>query len=119
MQKFFAVYVAPVATMEEWMKTDPETRKTEEAKMKADWDVWMESHKEMATSETAALGKTKRVTKDGIADTKNDLMLYTIVEAESHEAAAAIFKDHPHFGIPGASIDVMPVNHLPEMNSGE
>jgi hypothetical protein len=37
-------------------------------------------------------------------------MLYSFVEAESLEAAALLFIDHPHFGISGAVIEVMPVN---------
>ncbi|HKU87622.1 MAG TPA: hypothetical protein VJV77_14905 [Casimicrobiaceae bacterium] len=40
-------------------------------------------------------------------------MLYSIVEAESLDAAAKAFQDHPHFGIPQASIDVMPLSSLP------
>jgi hypothetical protein len=39
-------------------------------------------------------------------------MLYSIVEAESHEAAAKIFENHPHLGIPQASIEVMEANPL-------
>jgi hypothetical protein len=34
--------------------------------------------------------KTKLVTIQGIFDTKNGIMLYSIVEAESHETAAII-----------------------------
>ncbi len=37
-------------------------------------------------------------------------MMYSFAEAESLEAAAAMFKNHPHFGIPGGWIEVMPVN---------
>jgi hypothetical protein len=37
-------------------------------------------------------------------------MMYSFIEAESHEAAADMFKEHPHFGIPGAWIEVMAVN---------
>jgi hypothetical protein len=36
--------------------------------------------------------------------------MYSFVEAESLEAAADMFKDHPHFGIPGSWIEVMAVN---------
>ena len=37
---------------------------------------------------TEAAGKTKAVTSAGIGDLKNDIMLYSIVEAENHDAAA-------------------------------
>ena len=62
----------------------------------------------------AGVGKTKRVTAQGVADARNDIMLYAIVEAESHDAAARAFEGHPHFGIPQASIDLMPLSSLPD-----
>jgi len=33
---------------------------------------------------------------------------YVIVQAESHEAAARLFENHPHFSIfPGAGVEIM------------
>jgi hypothetical protein len=43
---------------------------------------------------------------EGVADARNDVNWYLVVEAESHEAAAEIFKDHPHLQIPSAYIDI-------------
>jgi hypothetical protein len=40
------------------------------------------------------------------------MMLYAIVEAESHEAAAKTFEGHPHLQIPQASIEVMEISPL-------
>ncbi len=77
--------------------------------MESEWNSWMESHKDVIV-ETSGVGKPKRVTKDGIEDARNDIMMYSIVEAESLETAAQIFEGHPHFGIPGASIEVMTIN---------
>lgn len=111
MKKFLVLYLAPVAGLEEWMKTDPETRKVDEEKMQAEWQAWMGVHGG-SILETAGAGKTKLVTKEGISDTKNNLMLYSIVEAESHEAAASLFEGHPHFGIPDGTIEVMAINPL-------
>jgi hypothetical protein len=116
MQKFIAIYRVPSASMEEWMKLPEEVRKADQDKMMADWGVWMNTHKDkLSGGTTAALGKTKHVEKSGVADAHNDLMLYTMIEADSHEAATEIFKDSPHLDMPGASIDVMPVNSLPGM----
>ena len=114
MKKFLVLYKAPVAVIEEWMKKPPEERKVEEDKMKSEWDTWMKEHG-AALKETAGAGKTKRVTKEGVKDTKNDIMLYSIVEAESPEAVAELFESHPHFEIPEASIEIMPINSLPGM----
>ncbi|MDB5189078.1 MAG: YCII-related domain protein [Parcubacteria group bacterium] len=92
--------------MEEWAKTDPEVRKAAEAKMQSDWQEWATSHKD-AVQMSAGLGKTKVVSSEGVADGKNDLMLYSVVEAENQDAAAEMFEGHPHFGIPGATIEIM------------
>ena len=115
MKKFLVLYLAPMTGMEEWMKIDPEKRKIEEEKMKAEWGKWMNENKKMLTGITAGIGKTKRVTMEGIIDTKNNIMLYSMVEADSHNEATALFKNHPHLAIGGATIEVMPINPLPGM----
>lgn len=114
MKKFLVLYLAPVSVLEEWMKKPEAERKVEEDKMKSDWDAWMKEHG-AAVKETAGAGKTKRVTKDGTVDTKNNVMMFSMVEAESPEAAASMFEGHPHFGIPEASIEIMPANYLPSI----
>ena len=111
MQKFIVMYMAPAAMMAEWMKKPESDRKGDEEKMMADWKTWTEAHSAMI-KESNASGKNLRVSKDGTAMTPNDLMLYSIVEAESQEAAAENFKNHPHFGIPGATIDIMPIRPM-------
>ncbi len=114
MKKFLVLYLAPVAVLEDWMKKSPEERKIEEDKMKTEWDTWMKEHV-AAVKETAGAGKTTQVTKNGVNDIKNDIMLFSIVEAESSEVVAKMFENHPHFGIPQASIEIMPVNELSGM----
>jgi hypothetical protein len=110
-QKFLVLYLVPVAVMSEWAKTDPTTRQAEEKKMMEAWGKWMSEHADMIIS-TEAGGKTKRVTASGISDTKNDIILCSFVEAESHEAAAKAFEDHPHLQIPQSSIEVMYVRPM-------
>jgi hypothetical protein len=61
---------------------------------------------------TEAAGKTKDVSATGIADSKNDILLYSIVEADSHDTAAKAFADHPHLAIPQSSIQVMEVRPM-------
>ena len=82
-----------------------------EEKMRAAWDAWLREHA-AAIRGTEAGGKTKRVSSDGITDIKNDIMLYAFVEAESHEAAAKLFEQHPHLQIPQSSIEVMEVRPM-------
>ena len=107
--KFFVTYQMPHAGLDEWLKIPEAERKAQESTMESEWNAWMESHKESIT-DTAGLGKPKRITATSVEDSRNDLMMYSFIEASSLEAAADMFKDHPHFGIPGGSIEVMPVN---------
>jgi hypothetical protein len=52
------------------------------------------------------------VTSAGIGDTKNDIMLYSIVEAGNQDIAAKAFANHPHLTIPQSSIQVMEVRAM-------
>jgi hypothetical protein len=61
---------------------------------------------------TEGAGKTKGVSASGIADIKNDIILYSIVQADSHETATKAFADHPHLTIPQSSIQVTEVKPM-------
>jgi len=107
--KFFVTYQMPHSGLDDWMKLPEAERKAQETTMQSEWNAWMAGHKDSIT-ETAGVGKPKRVTSSGVEDARNDLMMYSFIEAESLEAATEMFKDHRHFGIPGAWIEIMPVN---------
>lgn len=107
MKYFSAFYLMPVATLDEWMKKPAEERSGAEGEFKQKWDAWLEGHKDVVLK-TIAMGKTKVVTKDGgVKDTRNEMMMSSYVQAESLEAAADIFKDHPHLEMPGGRIEVV------------
>jgi hypothetical protein len=112
MKKFLVTYLAPASVIDEWKKTEPEKRRQSEEKMQGEWKKWMSDHIKMFADTGAGVGKTKRVTGQGTADTRNDIMLYAVVEAESHDAAARTFEGHPHLQIPQSSIEVMEINPL-------
>ncbi len=79
--------------------------------MRKDWDAWLAAHKSSVLN-TIALGATKRVNEQGVEDVRNAMMLSSYVTAESLDAAAALFKGHPHLGIPGATIEIMEARQL-------
>jgi len=93
----------------------PETeRKAREMRGMAAWKAWVEKHHSALVSMGGPLGKTKKVDSQGIADVTNAMGAFTVVRASSHEAAAKMFEDHPHFSIfPGESIEIMPVLPIP------
>jgi hypothetical protein len=78
------------------------------------WKAWVEKHAASIAFMGGPLGKTKRVSSQGTADISNHLGAFTIVRAESHEAAARLFDKHPHFSIfPGEAVEIMPVMPIP------
>lgn len=73
------------------------------------WAMWEERNAASLADRGGMVGGTLRVTRDGIAPAVNDICGYVIVEAESSEAAAHLFADHPHITIfPGDGVDIMP-----------
>ena len=99
----------PHTGLDAWMQLPEDERKSQEKKMQSEWNAWLEGHKD-AITETSGVGRPKRITAEGIEDARNDIMMYSFVEADSLEEAANMFKNHPHFGIPGGWIEVMSVN---------
>ena len=96
MKRFLVTYLIPGSVMADWMKTDPAERKEAETKMHAQWKQWMTENAKMFVDVGAGAGKTKLVNAQGTSDTKNDIIMYSVVEAESHAAAAKSFEGHPH-----------------------
>ena len=78
---------------------------------------WMMANKASLVEGGAPLGKTKRVDSNGAQDIRNDVGGYSIVQAETHEAATKLFgKDHPHLAMmPGGWIEVMEIAQIPGM----
>lgn len=112
MNKYFVTFSIPAAAIQEWMTTvDEATRQQQTQEMMQSWQKWMDEHSAHILDKGLPLGKTKRVTKDGIVDTKNDLNWYLVVEAESHEMAAEMFRNHPHLDIPTSYIEIMDASH--------
>jgi hypothetical protein len=114
MKNFVVLYMGDGAELEKMMKNStPEAQK----KGMDAWMRWMDTHKGSMVDGGAPLGKTKRVDANGAKDAKNGVCGYSIVKAETHEAAAKLFgKDHPHLQMmPGSSVEIIEVMPVPGM----
>lgn len=111
MKKFLALYTANADAMADMMKNStPEQRK----KGTEAWEKWMEHNKASLIDRGAPVGKTKRIDAKGINDAKNDVCGYSIVQADSADAAAKIFgKDQPFLQMPGAAIEMIEIMEMP------
>jgi hypothetical protein len=100
--------------MEAWNSLPETERRAKEREGMAAWKAWVEKHQGAIVAMGGPLGKTKKVTQRGIEDISNELGAFTVVRAESNEAAAKLFENHPHFAIfPGEAVEVMPVLPIP------
>ena len=113
MKKFMVLYMASGPEFEKMMKNStPEQQK----KGMDAWMKWMDANKTSIVDGGAPLGKTKRVDSDGASNTKNEIGGYSIVQAETAEAATKLFgKDHPHLQMPGGWVEVIEIMHIPGM----
>jgi hypothetical protein len=104
MKKFVALYMAPVAGLDEMRKnTSPEQMK----EWTDGWTKWAKSHENSFVDRGAPAGKNKRVSKDGVRDVRNEVTGYSVVKADSHEEATKIFRDNPMLQMPGSYIEVL------------
>ena len=97
-----------------WDALPEADRRAQEREGIAAWQAWAAKHQSSIVAMGGPLGKTKQVTQGGIQDTSNHLGAFTVVRADSHEAAAKLFEKHPHFTIfPGDAVEIMPVMPVP------
>jgi len=102
------------ARMKAWMALPEAERRAKEQEGIAAWKAWVEKHQAAISGMGGPLGKTKKITDRGIEDVSNEIGAFTVVRADSHDAAAKLFEKHPHFTIfPGESVEVMPVLPIP------
>jgi hypothetical protein len=116
MKRFLAIYIGTAAAPERarWNRLDEEKRKALQASGVKAWMEWGTVNSDAIVDQGSPLGKTKRASAQGISDIKNSMTGYVIVQAESHEAAAKLFENHPHFTIfPGDSVEIMECLPLP------
>ena len=97
-----------------WNALSESERKAKEQEGMAAWKGWVEKHQGAIQAMGGPLGKTKKVDGKGLADIANEMGAFTVVRAASHEAAAKMFENHPHFAIfPGERVEIMPVLPIP------
>jgi hypothetical protein len=115
MKNYLAVFLGNPAAMNEWRAMPEAARKQREQVGIEAWHQWAEDHQNAIVDMGSPLGKTKRIDKTGISDIRNELGAWTVVTANSHEEAAKLFLNHPHFAIfPGDRVEVMECLPIPK-----
>ena len=113
---YLAVYLGSKTSAKRlaWNALPEGDRRGKEREAIAAWKAWAEKHQGALAFPGGPLGKTKRVSQQGIDDASNAMGAFVVVYATSHEEAAKLFENHPHFSIfPGDAVEVMPVMPVP------
>jgi hypothetical protein len=109
MKKFLVLYRMDMDAMKKMMET---ASKEEREKGMGEWKTWMQAHIADFADMGGPVGKNSSVTASGATEMSNDLGGYSVIKADSKEAATAILADSPHFKMPGATVDLMEVTQM-------
>ena len=100
--------------MAQWETVPEQERQHRQAQGVAAWKKWAAENAASIVEMGGPLSRTKLISKLGISDIRNHMGAFTVVQAESHEAAARLFLNHPHFTLfPGEGVEVMEVLPIP------
>jgi len=109
MPRFLAVYTIRPGDVARFRELPKAEQDAIDARGLEQWTAWEARHAASIPDRGGMVGKTMRVTRDGMASAVNPFCGYVVVEADTIEAAARLFENHPHFAIfPGDGVDVMP-----------
>ena len=98
--------------MGEMKKMMEESSKEEREKGMAEWGEWFKAHAADFADMGGPVGKNSQVTASGATEMSNDIGGYSVVQADSKEAAAALLASNPHFKMPGAVVDLMEITSM-------
>jgi hypothetical protein len=116
MKQFMAIFLGTRAAYDAFRALPEAERQSKEQAGMQEWMKWATENKNNIVFEGSPLGKTKKIDKTGITDTANELGAFVVVQAETHDDAAKMFLNHPHFMIfPGDRVEVMECLPIPQM----
>lgn len=114
MKNFLAVFIGKEEAMKSWNQLSDAEKKTRGQKGMAAWQKWVKDHEKAIVFGGSPLGRTKKISAQGVSYFKNELCAYTIVQAKDHNSAAEMFLNHPHFTLfPGDSIELLECMPVP------
>lgn len=114
MKNFLAIYIGTPASIAGWNAMPEGERQQRQAAGLRAWHEWVDRNKNGIVENGGPLGRTKSVSAKGIADIRNNMTAYTVVQANSDEEAAKLFLNHPHFmHFPGESVEIMEILPVP------
>jgi hypothetical protein len=109
MPKYLVLYRSSVDAMEQMSSATPE--QAQEGMQL--WMKWFEQVGPALVDGGSPVGKSQ--TLPGSADTGTPIGGYSVLEADSPDAAVKLLDGHPHLHAPGAAIEVLEYLPMPGM----
>ncbi len=113
MGRYIVLYRASQSAVEATTNMTPEEMK----KGMEAWMTWVQNCGDSLVDIGTPLGDGRRMTRTTNAPSESDVMGYSILEAESMDAAQALLADHPHLEwAAGCEIELHEVMTMPDMS---
>lgn len=114
MKRFLAMFTGSPAALAAWETLPESERQDRQSRGMVAWKDWAIENAGSIVEMGGPLSRTKLVSKAGVSDIRNPMAAFTVVQAESHDAAARLFVGHPHFMLfPGEGVEVMEILPIP------
>jgi hypothetical protein len=111
MSRYLVLYNSPVSAAELMASSTPEQM---EAGMDA-WTAWASKAGDAVIDLGTPLDSGTHLEPDSSGPGSSQATGYSIIQADSLDAATKLLEDHPHFQTPGGSIDVLECMSVPGM----
>jgi hypothetical protein len=111
MPNYVVLYNAPVSASAQMENNDPDMAA---AAMQA-WNDWAARAAGGIVDMGTPLGNGRRLTSGGASEANTEVAGYSILQAADIDAAVSLLDGHPHFQMPGSSIEVHETLELPGM----
>lgn len=119
MKTFLAIFTCAENSVahEAWKKLAPEEQKRRLDQGPALLAEWSAKYQGQVLYDGGHLGEvTKQVDNKGIRDIPSQMGTFLVVKASSHEVAAKMFVDHPHFAVfPGNGVEIIEQTGTPRV----
>jgi hypothetical protein len=106
MKKFLVLYNMPSEAMAKMMAEQPFSEQKDEVEK---WKKWMDSHDSNFLDQGNPVGKNTRIKAGGGMSVSNEVGGYSIIAADSMDAAVELLQGSPHLEFPDSYIEVMEI----------
>jgi hypothetical protein len=111
MAKFLVLYNSPMSASEVMANSSPEEQ---QAGMDA-WMQWAQKAGDAVVDLGSPLEARTHLESGSTGDSSNQASGYSILQADSADAATQLLAEHPHVHVPGNTIDLFELLSMPGM----